>query len=89
MARIIGQKKAREIWFLCRQYNAQEALDMGLVNKVVSLENLESETIQWCKEISTFTHCATLLKSSAQCDCDGQAGPARARWQRHHAFLYD
>lgn len=75
MARIIGQKKAREIWFLCRQYNAQEALDMGLVNKVVSLENLESETIQWCKEILNHSPIALrCLKAALNADCDGQAG---------------
>ena len=51
MARIVGQKKAREIWFLCRKYNAQEALDMGLVNTVVPYEQLEQETVQWCREI--------------------------------------
>ena len=51
MARVVGHKKAREIWYLCRQYTAQEALDMGLVNTVVPLERLEEETIQWAKEI--------------------------------------
>src|SRR4051812_16616426 len=51
MARIVGQKKAREIWYLCRQYNAKEALDMGLVNTVVPLERLEDETMQWCHEM--------------------------------------
>ena len=51
MARIVGQKKAREIWFLCRKYSAQQALEMGLVNHVVSYEKLEEETVKWCKEI--------------------------------------
>src|SRR6478752_6268989 len=51
LARIVGQKKAREIWFLCDQYDAQEALDMGLVNKVVPLESLEDATIEWCRKI--------------------------------------
>ena len=51
MARIIGQKKARELWFLCRQYSAREALEMGLVNAVVPLERLDAETVQWCREI--------------------------------------
>ena len=51
MARIIGQKRAREVWFLCRMYDAKTALDWGLVNAVVSYENLESETIQWCREM--------------------------------------
>lgn len=51
LARMVGHKKAREIWYLCRQYNAQEALDMGLVNTVVPLEQLEAETVQWAQEI--------------------------------------
>ncbi|MBN2716866.1 MAG: 1,4-dihydroxy-2-naphthoyl-CoA synthase [Deltaproteobacteria bacterium] len=75
MARIVGQKKAREIWFLCRQYNAQEALDMGLVNKVVPLEQLETETIQWCREILANSPIALrCLKAALNADCDGQAG---------------
>ena len=52
LARVVGQKKAREIWFLCDQYNAQDALDMGLVNKVVPLEVLEDTTVEWCKKLS-------------------------------------
>lgn len=55
LARIIGHKKAREIWFLCRQYNAQEALDMGLVNTVVPYEQLEDETVQWCEEMLSMS----------------------------------
>ena len=51
LARIVGHKKAREIWYLCRQYNAQEALDMGLVNKVVPVEELEKEGLQWASEV--------------------------------------
>ena len=51
LARIVGQKKAREIWYLCRQYSAQEGLDMGLVNKVVPYEELEAEGVQWAQEI--------------------------------------
>lgn len=75
LARIIGQKKAREIWFLCRQYNAQQALEMGLVNKVVPLEKLEEETIQWCKEILANSPTAIrCLKAAMNADCDGQAG---------------
>jgi len=75
MARIIGQKKAREIWFLCRQYNAQQALDMGLVNTVVAYDKLEEETIQWCNEILANSPTAIrLLKSALNADCDGQAG---------------
>jgi len=75
MARIIGQKKAREIWFLCRQYNAQEALDMGLVNTVVPYNELEKETVQWCKEILQNSPMALrCLKAALNADCDGQAG---------------
>ena len=75
LARIVGQKKAREIWFLCRQYNAQQALDMGLVNTVVPLEKLEKETVQWCREILANSPMAIrVLKSAMNADCDGQAG---------------
>lgn len=75
LARIVGQKKAREIWFLCRQYNAKEALEMGLVNKVVELDVLESETIKWCKEILQHSPLALrCLKASLNADCDGQTG---------------
>lgn len=75
MARIVGQKKAREIWFLCRQYNAQQALDMGLVNAVVPLERLEEETVQWCREILANSPLALrCLKAALNADCDGQAG---------------
>ena len=75
MARIVGQKKAREIWFLCRQYNAQQALDMGLVNTVVPYEGLEEETIQWCREILDKSPIAIrCLKAALNADCDGQAG---------------
>ena len=75
MARIVGQKKAREIWFLCRQYNAQEALAMGLVNKVVPLAKLEAETVQWCREILVNSPIAIrCLKAALNADCDGQAG---------------
>ncbi|MBM3321249.1 MAG: 1,4-dihydroxy-2-naphthoyl-CoA synthase [Candidatus Eisenbacteria bacterium] len=75
MARIVGQKKAREIWFLCRQYGAREALAMGLVNAVVPLEKLEEETIQWCREILKNSPTAIrCLKAALNADCDGQAG---------------
>ena len=75
MARIVGQKKAREIWFLCRFYNAQEALDMGLVNTVVPLEKLETETVQWCREMLANSPLAIrCLKAALNADCDGQAG---------------
>lgn len=75
MARIVGQKKAREIWFLCRQYNAKQALDMGLVNTVVPYKKLEEETVQWCKEILANSPIAIrCLKAALNADCDGQAG---------------
>lgn len=75
MARIVGQKKAREIWFLCRQYDAQQALDMGLVNTVVPLDRLEEETVQWCREILANSPIAIrCLKAALNADCDGQAG---------------
>ncbi|MGG6265178.1 1,4-dihydroxy-2-naphthoyl-CoA synthase [Leptolyngbya sp. AN03gr2] len=75
MARIVGQKKAREIWYLCRQYNAQEALDMGLVNTVVPIDRLEAEGIQWAQEILEKSPIAIrCLKAALNADCDGQAG---------------
>lgn len=75
LARIVGQKKAREIWFLCRQYNAQEALDMGLVNTVVPITQLETEGIKWAQEILEKSPTAIrCLKSAFNADCDGQAG---------------
>ena len=75
MARIVGQKKAREIWFLCRQYDARQALDMGLVNRVVPCEQLEAETIQWCREMLDNSPIALrCLKAALNADCDGQAG---------------
>ncbi|MDP2570945.1 1,4-dihydroxy-2-naphthoyl-CoA synthase [Vibrio penaeicida] len=75
MARIVGQKKAREIWFLCRFYNAQEALDMGLVNTVVPIEDLEKETVRWCRETLQHSPMALrCLKAALNADCDGQAG---------------
>ncbi len=75
LGRIVGQKKAREIWFLCRQYTAQEALEMGLVNAVVPLEKLEEETVKWAKEILQHSPTAIrCLKAALNADCDGQAG---------------
>ncbi|MCH2300448.1 MAG: 1,4-dihydroxy-2-naphthoyl-CoA synthase [SAR324 cluster bacterium] len=75
LARIVGQKKAREIWFLCRQYDAREALEMGLVNTVVPLAQLEEETIQWCREMLRMSPIALrCLKAAMNADCDGQAG---------------
>ena len=75
LARIVGQKKAREIWFLCRQYDAQQALAMGLINCVVPYDRLEAETIQWCREILANSPMAIrCLKAALNADCDGQAG---------------
>ena len=75
LARVIGQKKAREIWFLCRQYDARQALDMGLVNAVVPLDRLEEETVAWCREILRNSPMAIrVLKAAMNADCDGQAG---------------
>lgn len=75
LARIVGQKKAREIWYLCRQYDARQALEMGLVNTVVPLEKLEEETLQWAREIMLHSPLAIrCLKSAMNADCDGQMG---------------
>ncbi len=75
LARIVGQKKAREIWYLCHQYNAQDAFAMGLVNKVVPLNKLEEEGIKWAKEILEKSPLAIrLLKSAFNAELDGQAG---------------
>ncbi len=75
MARIVGQKKAREIWFLCRQYGAQEALDMGLVNTVVPCAELETESVRWSREMLANSPMALrCLKAALNADCDGQAG---------------
>ncbi len=75
LASIVGQKKAREIWFLCRQYDARQALEMGLVNAVVPLADLERETVAWCQEMLEKSPLALrLLKSAFNADLDGQAG---------------
>jgi naphthoate synthase len=75
LASIVGQKKAREIWYLCRQYNAQEALQMGLVNAVVPVKKLEEEGIKWAKEILQHSPMAIrVLKSAFNADLDGQSG---------------
>ena len=75
LASIVGLKKAKEIWFLCRQYDAQQALQMGLVNAVVPLERLEEETIQWCQEMLALSPMALrMLKCSFNAVLDGQAG---------------
>ncbi len=75
LARVIGQKRAREIWFLCRFYNAERALEWGLINEVVSYDNLENETIKWCQEILEKSPMAIrVLKAAMNADCDGQSG---------------
>ena len=75
LARVVGQKKAREIWFLCRQYDAKQALEMGLVNTVVPLDRLEEETLQWCREMLALSPMALrCLKAALNADCDGQIG---------------
>ncbi|MGH2638366.1 MAG: enoyl-CoA hydratase-related protein, partial [Rhabdochlamydiaceae bacterium] len=75
LARSVGQKKAREIWFLCRKYSAQEALNMGLVNTVVPYEDLEATTLSWCQEMLELSPMALrCIKSALNADCDGQTG---------------
>jgi len=75
LARSVGQKKAREIWFLCRQYDAQQALEMGLVNTVVPLAELEAETVQWCREMLQWSPLSLrLLKAGMNAADDGLAG---------------
>ena len=75
LSRVVGQKKAREIWFLCRQYDAQQALDMGLVNTVVPLAELEEEALKWSREILELSPMALrCLKAALNADCDGQIG---------------
>ncbi len=75
LARLVGQKRAREIWYLCRQYDAQQALGMGLVNAVVPLERLEEETVSWCREILQMSPLALrCLKAAFNAETDGQVG---------------
>lgn len=75
LARMVGQKKAREIWFLCKQYSAQEALNMGLVNTVVPLNKLEDETVSWCETILQQSPTALrMIKAGLNAELDGQAG---------------
>jgi naphthoate synthase len=75
LARIVGQKKAREIWFMCRQYDADQALQMGLVNHVVPVDELETETLKWCRQMLEMSPLALrCLKSALNADCDGQMG---------------
>jgi naphthoate synthase len=75
LSRLVGPKKAKEIWFLCRQYDARQALEMGLINAVVPLQRLEQETVQWCREMLALSPFALrLLKASFNADEDGLAG---------------
>jgi naphthoate synthase len=75
LSRVVGQKRAREIWFLCRQYDAENALKMGLINHVVPYKDLEKETLKWCREILEHSPLAIrCLKSAMNADCDGQLG---------------
>lgn len=75
LARVVGQKKAREIWFLCRKYNAQQALDMGLVNTVVPFDKLEDEVVAWAKEIMELSPLAIrMIKAGLNAELDGQSG---------------
>ena len=75
LARMVGQKRAREIWYLCRQYSAAEAYEMGMVNKVVPLEQLEDEGVQWANEALQMSPLALrLLKSAFNAELDGQTG---------------
>ena len=75
LARCVGQKKAREIWFLCRQYNAQEALEMGLVNKVVPFDQLEDEVVAWAEQMMQHSPLALrMIKAGLNAELDGQAG---------------
>src|SRR6202020_3357103 len=85
LARLVGPKKAKEIWFLCRQYDAQQALQMGLVNTVVPLDRLETETVQWGREMLALSPFALrMLKASFNADEDGMAG---IQWLAHDAHL--
>ena len=75
MSRLVGQRKAKEIWFLCRQYDAQQALEMGLVNTVVPVDKLEEETVQWCREMLALSPMALrMLKAAFNADTDGAVG---------------
>ena len=90
MARIVGQKKAREIWFLCRQYDARQALDMGLVNTVVPLERLEEETLQWCREmLANSPDGAALPEGGDERRLRRSGGSPGTGGQRDAAVLHD
>jgi naphthoate synthase len=87
LSRLVGPKKAKEIWFLCRQYDAQEALDMGLVNTVVPLDELENETVSWCREMLQLSPMSLrLLKASFNADEDGLAGIQQLAHDANYLF---
>jgi len=87
LARLVGQRKAREIWFLCRQYGAQEALAMGLVNGVVTLEELEAEGVRWGREVLQHSPTAIrCLKAAFNAETDGMAGIQELAGQATHLF---
>jgi naphthoate synthase len=87
LSRLVGPKKAKEIWFLCRQYDAQEALQMGLVNAVVPLEQLETETVSWCREMLALSPMSLrLLKASFNADEDGLAGIQQLAHDANYLF---
>jgi len=96
LARVVGEKKAREIWFLCRTYNAQEALEMGLINKIVPLSELDSETEKWCSEIKEMSPTAIkFLKAAFNSDTDHvfgfetlSAAAVRLYWGTDEAMAY-
>ena len=90
LSRLVGPKRAKEIWFLCRQYDAQQALEMGLVNAVVPLERLEEETVQWCREMLALSPFALrLLKASFNADEDGLCRHPAARPRREPSVLHE
>jgi len=87
LARVVGQRKAREIWFLCRQYGAQEALAMGLVNNVVPLDQLEAEGVRWAREVMQHSPTAIrCLKAAFNAETDGMAGLQELAGQATHLF---
>jgi naphthoate synthase len=87
LSRLVGPKKAKEIWFLCRQYDAQQALEMGLINAVVPLERLEEETVAWCQEMLAMSPLALrMLKASFNADEDGLAGIQQLAHDANYIF---
>ena len=89
LARVVGQKKAREIWFLCRKYNAQEALDMGLVNKVVPLDKLEDEYVQWAEEMMLLARWLAHDQGGLKRRVGRTGRYTGVGRRRYHALLYD